>query len=549
MGSAAVTTEPTWGNNSATITAYANSGYLFDHWSDGNTDNPRTISVTSDSALTAFFTLTGSANGSSDPSPSVSCGEYQWPAIPSPSPGVQIKQKHDHTSAFAAQGWDTVVTLSTPTIELSCMPYIPVQRFNGQYTVDEIPYNPADTSFHAGTRMPISTDDNFAQTATDIPFLFYFFGERKTAFVIGSNGMVSFNSSVVGQNCAWGYSAPLPWTDGTSGVPSPVSNMRDAIYGVYEDTYPNPSQLTGNDGIYYGIQDDFPRRKIVCSWNNIPQFSCTSLRSSYQIVCYEGTNIIEVHVKQRQACPSWNAGNGIIGIQNATGQPQVPSSNPTSSNGRVVPGSPAAFWPEGKNLFSSDLTETAYRFTPQGSTVYGYKWYRVFDDGRDSVELTTSPDDPNGYYIPMDESSTCPTLTRAVVSPTEPAKYAFELRFRNANGDWYFLNDTCTVGVNFDTAIHIHMEMVGDSLFSQEDLSMVVAHPESSYIKLSFNVEPTAERIEVLDQANNIVATFYDSTEEHILRMTTGVYIIRAVFPGGAVFEGSIDFTNELQDN
>ena len=549
MGSAAVTTEPIWGNNSATITAYANSGYLFDHWSDGNTDNPRTISVTSDSALTAFFILTGSTSGSSDPSPSVSCGEYQWPAIPSPSPGVQIKQKHDHTSAFAAQGWDTVVTLSTPTIELSCMPYIPVQRFNGQYTVDEIPYNPADTSFHAGTRMPISTDDNFAQTATDIPFLFYFFGERKTAFVIGSNGMVSFNSSVVGQNCAWGYSAPLPWTDGTSGVPSPVSNMRDAIYGVYEDTYPNPSQLTGNDGIYYGIQDDFPRRKIVCSWNNIPQFSCTSLRSSYQIVCYEGTNIIEVHVKQRQACPSWNAGNGIIGIQNATGQPQMPSSNPTSSNGGVVPGSPAAFWPEGKNLFSSDLTETAYRFTPQGSTVYGYKWYRVFDDGRDSVELTTSPDDPNGYYIPMDESSTCPTLTRAVVSPTEPAKYVFELNFRNANNDHYKLFDTCTVGVNFDTAIHIHMEMVGDSLFTQEDLSMVVAHPDSSYIKLSFNVEPTAERIEVLDQANNIVATFYDSTEEHILRMTTGVYIIRAVFPGGAVFEGSIDFTNELQDN
>lgn len=549
MGSAAVTTEPIWGNNSATITAYANSGYQFDHWSDGNTDNPRTISVTSDSALTAFFTFTGSTSGSSDPSPSVSCGEYQWPAIPSPAPGVQIKQKHDHTSAFAAQGWDTVVTLSTPTIELSCMPYIPVQYFNGQYTVDEIPYNPVDTSFHAGTRMPNTTDDNFAQTATNIPFPFHFFGEHKTAFVIGANGMVSFNPAVTGQFCAWSYSAPLPWPDGTTGAPNQVSLMRDAIYGVYEDTYPNPSQLTGNDGIYYGIQDDFPMRKIVCSWNNIPLFSCTNNRSSYQIVCYEGTNIIEVHVKQRQACPGFNGGHGIIGIQNATGQPQVPSSNPTSSNGGVVPGSPAAFWPEGKNLFSSDLTETAYRFTPQGSTIYNYKWYRVFDDGRERVELTTTPDDPNGYYIPMDESSTCPTLTRAVVSPTEPAKYAFELQFRNANGDWYILRDTCTVGVNFDTAIHIHMEMVGDSLFSQEDLSMVVAHPDSSYIKLSFNVEPTAERIEVLDQANNIVATFYDSTEEHILRMTTGVYIIRAVFPGGAVFEGSIDFTNELQDN
>ena len=555
MGSAAVTTEPIWGNNSATITAYANSGYQFDHWSDGNTDNPRTISVTSDSALTALFTFTGSTSGSSDPSPSVSCGEYHWPAIPSPALGVQIKQKHDHTSAFAAQGWDTVVTLSTPTIELSCMPYIPVQHFNGQYTVDEIPYNPADTSFHAGTRMPISTDDNFSNYTTTIPYPFYFFGIQKTHFVVGANGMVAFgpvpvtNTTSSGPSCPWSYSAGLPWTDNTSGAPSNLNYMRDAIYGIYEDTYPSYSQVSGNDGIYYGIQDASPMRKIVCSWNNIPQYSCTSKRSSYQIVCYEGTNIIEVYVKQRQACTSWNGGHGIIGIQNATGQPQMPSSNPTSSNGRVVPGSPAAFWPEGKNLFSSDLTETAYRFTPQGSTVYGYKWYRVFDDGRDSVELTTAPDDPNGYYIPMDESGTCPTLTRAVVSPTEPAKYVFELNFRNANNDYYKLFDTCTVGVNFDTAIHIHMEMVGDSLFSQEDLSMVVAHPDSSYIKLSFNVEPTAERIEVLDQANNIVATFYDSTEEHILRMTTGVYIIRAVFPGGAVFEGSIDFTNELQDN
>ena len=37
------------------ITATANSGYHFDHWSDGNTENPRTLMLTTDTALTAYF--------------------------------------------------------------------------------------------------------------------------------------------------------------------------------------------------------------------------------------------------------------------------------------------------------------------------------------------------------------------------------------------------------------------------------------------------------------------------------------------------------------
>ena len=39
----------------ATISATPNNGYHFDHWSDGNTQNPRTITVTQDVSLTAYF--------------------------------------------------------------------------------------------------------------------------------------------------------------------------------------------------------------------------------------------------------------------------------------------------------------------------------------------------------------------------------------------------------------------------------------------------------------------------------------------------------------
>ncbi|MBQ8956937.1 MAG: choice-of-anchor J domain-containing protein [Bacteroidales bacterium] len=39
-----------------TLTAIANSGYTFDHWNDGNTQNPRTVTVNNNMSFTAYFT-------------------------------------------------------------------------------------------------------------------------------------------------------------------------------------------------------------------------------------------------------------------------------------------------------------------------------------------------------------------------------------------------------------------------------------------------------------------------------------------------------------
>lgn len=41
--------------DSATLTATANNGYAFIDWQDGNTDNPRTITVSQDATYTANF--------------------------------------------------------------------------------------------------------------------------------------------------------------------------------------------------------------------------------------------------------------------------------------------------------------------------------------------------------------------------------------------------------------------------------------------------------------------------------------------------------------
>ena len=409
------------------------------------------------------------------------CEAYHWPQYIAPCPEVQIMQKHNHTPKpqYRHYGWDTVIDCNNRReggIILSCMPYIPVQFFNGTYTVEQIAYNPPDTSFSLGTRMPIGTDDVFAGNHTAIPYPFYFFGIQKTSFRIGANGLITFCSPAAyaadGTSSANGcpYSLrnnstqqnQLPWNN-TAGHQTPTysgdcfNRMHDAIYGVYEDT--DPAYFVGSesnrvDGIFYGIQDEYPCRKIICSWKNAPDFSSHANKGTYQIVCYEGSNIIEIHVKRRSCCPTTS--DALIGIQNATGQPQVPAPAESGApNEFVVNGSPAAFWPDGYNVFTNVLDTIAFRFTPQGVTNRTSRWYRIFDDGRDSVVLSKydsdhpeAVNDTNGYYYDLEHNSSCPNLTKAVVNPSVPSKYVYQLIFRNANGDRYFLQDTIFVGID-----------------------------------------------------------------------------------------------------
>lgn len=456
----------------------------------------RKYNITKKIALAIVALMAGGmAQGQSAPTPTTmwDCGEYMWPLTPSACPEVIIKQKGNHhwekagahttQRLYRQRGWDTVVDCQNRQIVLSCTPNIPVQRFNGTYYVDPIPYDPPDPTFHQGTRMPISTDDNFAPNRTNIPFPFYFFGYRKDKFLMGANGLVTFSASATdgGISCPWSYSASIPWPDGTSGAPSSTALMRDAIYGIYEDTYPSPSThgSTGdpNWGIYYGVQDAYPCRKIICTWNDVPQYSCTSLRCTYQIVCYEGSNIIEVHVNQRQVCSSWNGGNGVLGIQNATGVAQVAD----GSNYNILAaanGKPAAFYPQGYNRTNSNHANVAFRFTPAGLTTKQYGWYRIFDDGRPDAQLRDAeiyPDavnDSNGYMMPMHDAAQyedypCKSLTQAYVSPKRPTRYRFFMQFMNANGDWYQLADTIFVGVDTLDYLNLHKLEVKDTFPSK----------------------------------------------------------------------------------
>ena len=82
---------------SLTLTATANQGYTFDHWNDGSTQNPRTITVNNNMSFTAYFTS----------------GQYTITVLANPTEGGTVSGggnfaygAHTFINAVANQGYE-----------------------------------------------------------------------------------------------------------------------------------------------------------------------------------------------------------------------------------------------------------------------------------------------------------------------------------------------------------------------------------------------------------------------------------------------------------
>ena len=361
--------------------------------------------------------------------------------------------QYDYSSSrldLISQEWDTIVNCDNPSIWLRATMFMPVNNFNGQYRVESIPYNPPEP-FVYGTRLGnINRDDVFDNDYITIDFPFAFFGYTKTRATVGSNGVVTFTNGAPGQSCPWSYSSGLPWSPGSNTAPT-LTYMLDAIYGVFEDTQPTyvPERERMLRSVFKGVSpnSDFPCRHVTVSWHRIPIYNNEDLQatfhSTYQIVFYESTNIIEIHVEQRRASNGqgnrlWNGGNGLIGIQNHTGRPQQPSTETPF----VVAGSPAAFAPglnnnlPNRNLFTHDIDHEAWRFTPLGTTDFNVTWYK----GTDTNAATATVLQSRNYTVNGQDS--------ILVTPDTTTTYTCRLQLTGSNGYHYDCMTSIIVGVN-----------------------------------------------------------------------------------------------------
>ncbi len=229
------------------------------------------------------------------------------------------------------------------------------------YAISTITYAPDPLT--AGTSVTL-TDDS--QTGLiPIGFTFCFYGNNYTQFIIGSNNWIGFQT---GETSTW-VTAPIP---NVSGAIAP----RNTIMGPWQDINPGAGGT-----VRYQMYGVAPFRRLSVSWNNVPMFSCTGQLYSSQIIIYETTNIIETHILNKSLCTTWNSGNAVHGLHNATGTAAT-----------VVPGRNNTQW-----IANNEGT----RFTPNGSATYTVNWYILPANTLIGTGLTinvTPPTSPQYYY-------------------------------------------------------------------------------------------------------------------------------------------------------
>ncbi|HET6989800.1 MAG TPA: SprB repeat-containing protein, partial [Bacteroidia bacterium] len=209
------------------------------------------------------------------------------------------------------------------------------------YAVSTIPYSPY--SYTVGTPVLVNIDDIWTPVIS-MPFCFQFFGTTYNQFVIGSNGLISFNLAYANAYCQWPIGAAIP----------SASDPINSIMCPWHDIDPS---IGATSDIRYQVYGTAPCRELVISWYNIPMFltSCNSQLASQQIVLHETTNIIDMYITNKPLCTAWNGGAAIEGIQDATGT--------------------AAFFVAGRNYPTQwTATNDGKRFMPSGVPQYTLNW-------------------------------------------------------------------------------------------------------------------------------------------------------------------------------
>ncbi len=181
-------------------------------------------------------------------------------------------------------------------------------------------------------------DDGYCITPINIGFSFTYYGNTYTQCVFGSNGIVNFDISNAGAYCQWPISSAIP-----SG-----SDPTNSIMFPWMDIY-YPAAAGNTAFMSYATFGTAPNRYTVFDMCSVPMFSCNALLTSQQVILYETTNIIEMHLTDKPLCATWNSGAGIQGVQNSTGT--------------------LADWVPGRNYPTQwIISNDGYRFSPNGGT-------------------------------------------------------------------------------------------------------------------------------------------------------------------------------------
>lgn len=199
---------------------------------------------------------------------------------------------------------------------------------NNTYSISNIPFGPLPCN----TGATVVSGDDMVTSPIDLPFTFNFFGQDFTQVGISTNGNIQLGAG--------------PYNDAFTSIgPIPGTNVRNMIALNYSDWVVTAT----NSSITYQTVGTAPNRIFQVCFNNLTPFNGTGNLTG-QILLYETTNVVEMHISQNTMPVAYN--NQTQGLQ--------------YSNGIGV-GYP------GRNFSYISLTNDAIRFDP--NVYYGWTPY------------------------------------------------------------------------------------------------------------------------------------------------------------------------------
>jgi gliding motility-associated-like protein len=189
------------------------------------------------------------------------------------------------------------------------------------------------------TSSGITADDNWS-AVFPIGFTFDFYGTPNTQCIIGSNGCLGFDLANALAYNTWPINNTLLGSTGAA------PDVVDCICVPWCDVY-----IPAGGTIQYSMVGTAPNREFEVTWCGTAMYSCTTQWLTTQVILYETSNIVEVHIGHHTYCTSWNGGYAIVGVKNAAGTSAV------TAPGRDYP----ANW---------NATDEAWRFTPVAGPTY-----------------------------------------------------------------------------------------------------------------------------------------------------------------------------------
>ncbi|WP_124636089.1 gliding motility-associated C-terminal domain-containing protein [Taibaiella sp. KBW10] len=240
----------------------------------------------------------------------------------------------------------------------------------------------------ASTLPNIDMDDKFS-SAVDIGFPFTFYGQTYTQLVISDNNFVSFNTGLSGQISEFTYQNALN-----------ANQLNNVIMFPFQDL----NIATSNGIIRYKTTGTAPNRRLIIEFCNVGYYTCNTLLTTNQLVLFEGSNNIEMHIAQKQDCPNWpigiSLGKGVQGVRANTNASAVFVNGRGPANASWTISAPEAtrFTPSGSTYTVSSIGYTSEPFFNPGGT---FTWYKGNNTppyaSTNCVNITTDP--ATSYYV------------------------------------------------------------------------------------------------------------------------------------------------------